>query len=181
MPKRAFHFYQRKRVVNININVFVSGLLSIAIAKYPIAIISGMIGHEHKLKISILAYIIDTTIDIGLYFGLHWIANHWRPLKETHIVDKLTTPTESRTKNFLVDVGKVQAERIALVPIFAIVATGGMWSIQHFTTIKPDWAFVIAFIVAMLITRVIHTIWGYRSGTFQDEDLRIKDMDEELT
>ena len=175
MPKRAFHFYQRKRVVNINVNVFVAGLLSIAIAKYPVMLISAMIGHEHKLLISIVAYVIDTVIDVCLYFGLHWIANHWRPLKETHLVDKLTMPAESRTRNFLVDVGKVQAERFALVPIFALIAISGMWAIQHFAHSKPNWAFVIAFIIAMLITRVIHTIWGYRSGTFQDDDRKSKD------
>ena len=170
MPKRAFHFYQRKRVVNINVNVFLAGILSIAIAKYPIMLLSDVIGHEHKLKLSILAYVIDTTIDVLLYFGLHWIANHWRPLKETHIVDKLTTPADSRTKNFLVDVGKVQAERIALVPIFAAIAISGMWALQHFAELKPNWAFVIAFIVAMIITRIIHTVWGLKSGTFKDHD-----------
>ncbi len=170
MPRRAFKFYQRKRVVNINVNVFVAGLLSIALAKYPVMLVSAMIGHEHKFIISIAAYVIDTTIDVVLYFGLHWIANHWRPLKETHIVDKLTTPAESRTRNFLVDVGKVQAERFALVPIFACIAIGGMWSLQHFASVQPKWAFVIAFIVAMIFTRIIHTIWGYHSGTFKDHD-----------
>ena len=170
MPKRAFNLYQRKRVININVNVFLAGILSIALAKYPIMVLSGMIGHEHKLAISIMAYVIDTLIDVSLYFGLHWIANHWRPLKETHLVDKLTTPAESRTKNFLVDVGKVQAERIALVPIFAAIAISGMWALQHFAEFKPNWAFVIAFIVAMIITRVIHTVWGLRSGTFKDHD-----------
>ena len=169
MPKRAFHFYQRKRVVNINVNVFLAGIFSIALAKYPVLILSELIGHEHKLAISVMAYIIDTVIDVCLYFGLHWIGNHWNPLKETHIVDKLTTPADSRTKNFLVDVGKVQAERIALVPLFAAIAISGMWALQHYAEIKPNWAFVIAFVVAMIITRILHTIWGLRSGTFCDE------------
>lgn len=170
MPKRAFHLYQRKRVVNINVNVFVAGLLSIAIAKYPIMLLSEMIGHEHKFKLSVLAYVIDTVIDVGLYFGLHWIANHWRPIKKTKLVNTLTTPEDSRTSNFLVDVAKVQAERFALVPIFALIAMGGMWALQHYSNFKPDWAFVVSFIAAMLVTRVIHTVWGYRSGTFLDHD-----------
>ena len=168
MPKRVFKLYQRKRIININVNVFIAGLLSIALAKYPVMLISGKIGHEHMLLISIAAYVIDTVIDVLLYFGLHWIANHWRPLKQTHLVDKLTTPAESRTKNFLVDVGKVQAERIALVPIFAFIAITGMWALQQYASIQPKWAFVIAFIVAMVITRIIHTIWGHHSGTFKD-------------
>jgi len=168
MPSRAFKFYQRKRVVNINLNIFVAGLISIAIAKYPVMLLSGWIGHEHKLLISILAYIVDTTIDIFVYFGLHWIANHWRPHHPSVAEAALELPIESRTKKFLMDAGRVQAERFALVPIFALVATGGMFALQHFADIKPDWAFVFAFIVAMIVTRVVHTLWGYRTGTFRD-------------
>jgi len=168
MPRRAFQFYQRKRVVNINLNIFVAGLISIAIAKYPVMLISGWVGHEHKLIISILAYIIDTTIDIFVYFGLHWIANQWRPQRPTIFAEPSESPTDSKAKKFLIDAGRVQAERFALVPIFALIATGGMWSMQHFLDIEPDWAFVFAFIVAMLFTRVVHTIWGLRSGTFRD-------------
>ncbi len=177
MPRRLFQFYQRKRVLNINLNVFVAGIASIVIAKYPVALISGMVGHEHKLVISMLAYVIDTVIDVLLYFGLHWMANHWRPLERTHLVDKLTMPAESRTKNFLVDVGKVQAERFALVPIFACIAITGMWALQHFWGFKPNWAFVIAFVAAMIFTRIIHTIWGYHSGTFKDGDRAHKNGD----
>ncbi len=169
MPKRVFHFYQRKRVVNINVNVFLAGLLSIAIAKYPIMLISASVGHEHKFLNSVIAYALDTVIDVFLYFGLHWIANHWKPFKNAHIADKLTTPEDQRSRNFLVDVGKVQAERFALVPIFAIIATGGMYGLQKLFHTQPSWAFVIAFIVAMIITRIIHTVWGYRSGTFRDD------------
>ena len=180
MPKRAFNFYQRKRVVNINLNIFVAGLISIAIAKYPVMLLSDVIGHEHKLIISVLAYIIDTSIDIFVYFGLHWVANHWRAEKKSSLLDSNSPSTDSKTnhskanskaKKFLLDAGKVQAERFALVPIFALLAIGFTWALQHFINMKPDWAFVVAFIFAMLVTRVIHTIWGYRSGTFRDAPL----------
>ena len=166
MPKRAFNLYQRKRVININLNIFVAGLISIAIAKYPVMLISDQIGHEHKLWISILAYIVDTTIDIFVYFGLHWIANHWKPLQSDTIIEPESS--ESKAKKFLLDAGKVQAERFALVPIFAGIAIGLTWSLQHFFHMKPDWAFVVAFIMAMCVTRIVHTIWGYQSGTFRD-------------
>ncbi len=170
MPKRAFKFYQRKRVVNINVNVFLAGLLSIILAKYPIILISEYIGTEHKFKISVIAYILDTTIDIALYFGLHWIANHWRPLEQSGIADKLTTPKDKRSKNFLLDVGRVQAERIALVPIFALISMGGMWSLLHHTNFTTGWAFVTSFIAAMIVTRILHTIWGYQTGLFDQHE-----------
>jgi len=167
MHKQAFKLYQRKRVVNINLNIFVAGLISIAIAKYPVLLISNFVGHEHKLLISVLAYIVDTIIDIFVYFGLHWIANHWRP-HDTLPDEPHPENQDSKAKKFLIDAGKVQAERFALVPVFALIAIGCTWGLQHFTTITPDWAFVFAFIFAMCVTRIIHTVWGYRSGTFRD-------------
>lgn len=169
MPRRAFRLYQRKRVVNINVNVFVAGVVSIALAKYPVMLISGWIGHEHKLLISVLAYVIDTTIDILMYFGLHWVANHWRPSR-VPVSTPVATIDEAPTKqhSFWVDVALVQAERIALVPIFALMAISGTWAFQHFGQIRPDWAFVWAFLIAMVVTRILHTIWGYKSGTFHD-------------
>ena len=176
MPKRAFHFYQRKRVVNINLNIFVAGLIAIAIAKYPVLLVSNLVGHEHKLLISVLAYLVDTSIDIFIYFGLHWIANHWTP-RAKGLIEPIAPiapePDGSKAKKFLLDAGKVQAERFALVPIFALIAMGGMWALQHLTTMAPDWAFVFSFIFAMCITRIVHTVWGYRSGTFQDYDRRV--------
>jgi hypothetical protein len=48
------------------------------------------------------------------------------------------------------------------------VAIGGMWAIQEFFSIGASWALIYAFVSAMLITRIIHTFWGYRSGTFKD-------------
>lgn len=169
MPRRAFRLYQRKRVVNINVNVFVAGVVSIALAKYPVMLISAWIGHEHKLLISVLAYVIDTTIDILMYFGLHWIANHWRPswvAVSAPSVRENEKPTQQRS--FWVDVALVQAERIALVPIFALMAISGTWAFQHFGELTPSWAFVWAFLIAMVITRILHTIWGYKTGTFRD-------------
>ncbi len=171
MPQRVFKLYQRKRVININVNIFLAGLIAIAIAKYPISVLSAMIGHEHKLVISVFSYALDTVIDVFVYFGLHWIANQWRPMKrldpEPDQAD--TDAHEPKPKKFLMDAGKVQAERFALVPIFAVLATGGMWWLQRQYHVEPGWAFVIAFVFAMLVTRVIHTVWGYRSGTFRDE------------
>ncbi len=169
MPRRAFKLYQRKRVVNINVNVFVAGIASITLAKYPVMVISGMIGHEHKLLIAVVAYVIDTTIDILMYFGLHWVANHWRPNGAVEkLIETETIEGHEKKRSFWVDVALVQAERIALVPIFAAMAISGTWAFQHFGQIRPDWAFVWAFLIAMVVTRILHTIWGYKSGTFHD-------------
>ena len=164
MPKRAFNLYQRKRVININANIFITGLFSIVISIYPVKLLSGMIGHEHELLISVLAYIIDTTIDVFIYFGFHWLANHWKPFE-----DKPESSSSSKTMDFLRDAGRVQFERFVLAPLFALLSISATWALQQFADMDPGWAFALAFIVAMCITRIIHTIWGYKSGLFLDK------------
>lgn len=161
MPRHLFQLYQRKRVININANVTVAGLLALALAKLPVAWTAAAIGHEHKLLISVVAYFIDMLFDGFVYFALHWIANHWKP-GEPEPVDR------ARVKRFFADALMVQAERAVLVPVFAIIAIGGMWLLQHHTDIKVGWVFVLTYLTAILITRILHTIIGYRTGSFDD-------------
>lgn len=163
MHRRAFQYYQRKRVVNINLNILAAGFISIAIAKYPIMLISDWIGSEHKLTITVIAYVLDMVLDVGVYYALHWFANHWNPNGHRPEDDG-----RSKGRRFIRDATRIQAERIALVPIFMLVAIGGMWALQHYVDIEPSWAFVFAFVTAMFATRILHTIWGYHSGTFRD-------------
>lgn len=163
MPQRVFQFYQRKRVVNINLNILAAGFIAIALAKLPIMYISDWIGPNHKLLIIGIAYALDTVLDVLVYYALHWVANHWNP--NGHHPKSEHKP---RTRRFLHDATRVQAERAALVPLFAIIAMGGMWALQEYGIASASWAFVFAFAAAMLATRVVHTFWGYRSGTFKD-------------
>lgn len=163
MPQRVFHFYQRKRVVNINLNILAAGFIAIALAKLPVMYISEWIGPNHKLLISVIAYAIDMVLDVLVYYALHWVANHWKPNGHHPQSDHRT-----RTRRFLHDATRVQAERAALVPLFALIALGGMWALQKYAEVSASWAFVFAFTTAMLTTRVVHTFWGYRSGTFKD-------------
>lgn len=161
MPDRLFKLYQRKRVVNINLNVIAAGLLAIALAKFPVAWTAELIGREHKLLISLAAYAIDMVFDLLVYFGLHWIANQWKP-GDPEPVDK------HRVGRFFADALVVQAERMVLVPVFAVIAIGGLWKLQHWTDIGVGWLFVITYVTAILVTRVLHTIMGYQTGTFDD-------------
>ena len=173
MPKRILRHYQRRRIININVNVVTAGLLSIALAKYPVALLGQWIGHEHKLLITVLAYALDTLVDVAIYFGLHWVANHWRPvflhgepLRPAHAGE----PVPARARSYIEDVGRIQAERLALVPLFAGVAMGMMYGLQKLFEIRPSWAFVFGFLTAILITRIVHTAMGwYVTGSFRDE------------
>lgn len=172
MPSRVFKYYQRKRVVNINLNILAAGFISIAIAKYPVYLMGVWIGTDHKLLISVLAYILDMVIDVAVYYGLHWVANHWNP--RGHLQGDDTRP---KGRKFLHDATRIQAERAALVPLFMLVSMGGMWALQHYYQITHSWAFVFAFVAAMFVTRIAHTLWGYQSGTFKDHiDFMIDDQ-----
>jgi len=161
MPDRLFKMYQRKRVVNINLNVMAAGLLAIALAKFPVAWVAELIGREQKLLIALATYAIDMVFDGVVYFALHWIANQWKP-GDPEPVDK------ARVRRFFLDALIVQGERFALVPVFAVIAIGGMYILQHRTEISPGWLFVIVYTFAIFVTRILHTLIGYRTGTFDD-------------
>ncbi|MCC5824330.1 MAG: hypothetical protein LAT64_13795 [Phycisphaerales bacterium] len=161
MWQRLFHLYQTRRVVNINANVTFAGLVAIILAKWPVMLVAGWIGEERAFLISLAAYFIDMVFDFMVYFTLHWMANHWKPGAPAPI-------DRARIIHFAQDALVVQAERIVLVPLFAIIAIGGMWQLQAQTDIAASWAFVIAYLTAIFITRILHTIIGYRTGTFDD-------------
>lgn len=168
MPRRAFRFYQRHRIVNVNLNIVGAGLLAVLIAKWPVHWVTGWIGAEYKLINSIVAAFIDGIVDIGLYFVLHWVANHWRPIRPQHERDK---PDDHGS--FWKNATLVQFERLTLTPAFYVIAIGGMWGLQH-AGVRASWAFVISFSVGLIVTRIAHTYWGLRTGRFEKIPLRPK-------
>jgi hypothetical protein len=161
MLHRLFHLYQTRRVVNINVNVTFAGIVAIIIAKWPVMFVADWIGEERKFAISLAAYFIDMVVDFMVYFSLHWLANHWKPGKPAPI-------DRARLIHFAQDALVVQAERIVLVPLFALLAIGGMTLLQHHSDLAPERAFVVTYLIAILITRILHTVIGYRTGTFDD-------------
>ena len=43
-----------------------------------------------------------------------------------------------------------------------------MWYLHRFAGITHSWAFLFAFASGLLVTRVIHTAWGLKTGRFAD-------------
>lgn len=167
MPRRLVRFYQRSRLLNINLNLVLAGLIAIALAKFPIMLISDWLGRDQKLLITLIAYALDTVLDVAAYFGLHWVANHWKP---SALHGKGPRPeVPAHRKNFLMDAGRVQAERLILVPVFAAVSMGMMYSLQKYGGVSASWAFVYSFVTAILVTRTLHTISGIWTGTFKGD------------
>lgn len=164
MPHRqAFKLYQRKRVININVNILAAGFLAIALAKFPVKYIGDWVGTEHKFLITVIAYLVDTVLDVTVYYALHWVANHWNP--EGNLPKHDERP---RSRRFVHDATRIQAERMALMPAYILIGPGGMWALQKWADIHHSWAFVIAFVSAIIATRILHTAWGLRTGTFRD-------------
>ena len=166
MPRRLFRLYQRKRVVNINVNIVAAGLMAILIAKWPVDRIGHWIGTEHKFVITVVAIMIDIAVDLSLYYGLHWLANHWRPFKHDSDADREEDERQRKRRPFIRDATIIQLERIILSPVYYLVAGGLMYGFQH-AGMRVGWAFALAFFAGILVTRVIHTIWGLRSGRFK--------------
>jgi len=160
MPERLFRLYQRYKVININVNVAGAGLLAIALSKGPLWLIFQWIGPGHEFIKSVIAAAVDGIMDIGIYFALHWLANHWRPLTAKHEHDH---PETAFWKNASV----IQFQRLALTPLFYLIGFGGMYSLQVYGVMSDSWAFVTAYVTAIFVTRVIHTIIGLRIGAFE--------------
>jgi hypothetical protein len=166
MPRRAFRFYQRHRIVNVNLNIVGAGLLAVIIAKWPVHLVTGWVGEEYKFINSVIAAVIDGVVDIGLYFVLHWVANHWRPTRRG---DEHDLPEQSAS--FWREASLVQFERLTLTPAFYVIAIGGMWGLQH-AGMRASWAFVLSFSAGLVVTRIVHTWWGLRTGRFERIPLR---------
>jgi hypothetical protein len=160
MSRRLWRLYQRHRIINVNLNIIGAGLLAVAISKLPVLYITDLIGPDHKLINALVAAVIDGIVDILLYFALHWIANHWRPLKPQRDED---APEEHAA--FWRNATLVQFERLTLTPVFYVFAIGGTWGLQYLD-ISASWAFVISFSVGLVVTRVVHTAWALKTGRF---------------
>ncbi|MFG0314790.1 MAG: hypothetical protein ACF8LL_11505 [Phycisphaerales bacterium] len=167
MARRLFHFYQRNRIININANIICAGLLAIALSKLPVHWMSQAIGPGHQWLKAILAGVIDAAVDIALYFVLHWVANHWRPLKPRTLKERHHHRADPGS--FWKNASLVQAERYLLSPLFYVVAVGGMWALASQAGIRESWAFVISFSAAIILTRVVHTEWGLYTGRFDGD------------
>lgn len=163
MPDRVFQLYQRHKLININVNVAAAGLLAIVVAKYPVHLLDGVItqhvGAGHALLKSVGAAVVDGVADVAIYYVLHWLANHWRPYGRKHAAEN---PDDAR--HFFRNATLVQFERLVLSPVFYGISVGLMWAFQKFGDVRASWAFVIAFCVGIVVTRILHSIYMIQTG-----------------
>ena len=160
MHRRLIHLYQRKRIININLNVMAAGFLAIACTKGVIWAVDLFLPREQKLLFTVIAPVADVIFDVLIYYVLHWCANHWRPLSRPG------DPTPRRL-SFLRDATLIQFERALLSPIYYILA-GALMHILQDLGWHPGWAMAAAFTTGLMTTRVLHTALGLYTGSFRD-------------
>ena len=172
MPERLFKWYQRKRVVNVNANIALAGLIAMALTLIPVRLSRYVLDGDttmDKLLITLIAGVSDVILDVGLYYLLHWVANHWRPMKPKTELEK--RHYEASKPAFIKDATIIQIERAILSPLFYGVALGGKFLLLHYG-VEREWALVYGFVAGLILTRTIHTVWGLWSGRFKDHEQR---------
>jgi hypothetical protein len=159
VPERLFRLYQRKRIVNVNFNVVAAGLLALALTLIPVSLTRQFT--DNRAYIVGVTGVADIIFDVLLYYALHWVANHWRPLKPKSIKDKLHH--DKKPPPFFLDATLIQVERALLSPVYYIVSLGILWVLLGMG-VHREWGAVIGFCCGLLITRVLHTAYALITG-----------------
>lgn len=166
MPGRLFRLYQRKRVININVNIAAAGLAAIAFGSAVLWLVERAFPEWPTYAFTAVAFFADVIADVAMYFALHWAANHWRPVKGR--TEKEQRALEANPPPFWKDASLVQFERAMLSPIFYLLSVGGMELLQQKAGWAPWLAMATGFSSGLLVTRILHTVWGLRTGRFRD-------------
>lgn len=164
MPRRLFRYYQRKRIVNINVNIVAAGLLALALMSVVVWTAKLFVDESRAAVFTAISLVSDIVFDVVIYYVLHWIANHWRPLRgrtehETHELSAKPPP-------FMRDASLIQFERALLSPLYYLTAAGLTYWLQVAHDVRPGFAVLVGYPAGLVVTRTVHTIWGLRSGRF---------------
>jgi len=152
-----------RRIVNVNVNVVLAGILALGptvvvvhLSRYfGLERLSAHIGVKVELLIMAISFVADLVSDVSIYFVLHWLANHSanRRLKE---VDQAYVHL-----SVMRDASIVQLQRAILSPLLYCVAFGLQYSLLS-QGVAREAATAIGFILGILTTRVLHTMWMLR-------------------
>lgn len=169
MLRRLAILYAR-RVVNVNVNIVLAGLLALAptlavvrLMEYLLAtgVVSGARLHlTGKMIITATTFVADIIFDVAIYYALHWLANHWR--RKGH--DRIEGIAEAAAESvpFFRDATKVQLQRMVISPLLYVLFLGIQFVLMAAYHVRPVWATVVGFGVAILVARTLHTFWLLR-------------------
>lgn len=145
-----------KRIVNVNVNIVVAGLLAMLLTLIPVHLSHNHI--ENHWAILAITFLSDLVFDVVIYYSLHWLANHV-PWRHTFGLDN---PEVTRPAVFFRDATIIQGQRAILSPILYSIFLGLQLYLLKQEVLR-EWAAVIGLSSGILCTRVIHTIWMLHS------------------
>jgi hypothetical protein len=162
MVRRLGKYYAR-RIVNVNVNIVLAGLLALIPTVGVVHLTHYMgIGEgepEHltvgeKLAISGITFAADIFFDVAIYYGLHWLANHLpkRWAKKEEAVERLS---------FFRDATLVQFQRMMISPLLYAIWFGLQITLMK-AGVGRELATVAGFVVGILVARTLHTLWMLR-------------------
>ncbi len=142
------------RIVNVNVNIIVAGLLALIPTAIAAHLAQHTMGIKNGLAIACITFAVDGVADVGVYYILHWIANH---------MPKGQPRTASSAAYghlpYLHDATLAQFERMCLSPILYIIALGGQYVLPRAYGLHITLATAVSFTAGILATRFLHTIW----------------------
>jgi len=140
--------YSSSRLVNINVNIIIASVLSIFISSFPVYFLK-MITEEMVL-IALFSFLIDSIIDISVFAFLHFLVN----LKHSKFLVAM-------------DFALIQGHRFVLAILYFFVAVG-MHLLLMYLGVDNVFSFIASYFFALVVTRVTHTIYGLRTGLFEE-------------
>lgn len=160
----AYHLSMRwllglysRRIVNVNVNIIVAGLLSILLTLIPVHLTYHFT--DNHLVIVFITFVSDLFFDVAIYYALHWLANHWPSRNRTPAQDL----ERAARPSFFKDATLVQFERAILSPVLYAVFLGLQLYLLK-AGLAREWAMVIGLASGIATTRVLHTIWMLRAS-----------------
>ncbi len=157
LKARFLRFY-RRRIVNVNINIVLAGLLALVPTTIAARLAEHHFGEESYLAITAVTFVADAISDVAVYYVLHWIANHMPGAK----ADGPGSAAYGHL-SYIKDATLVQFERMCLSPLLYLIALATQYSMMRFGGTPSAWATIVGFIAAIAVTRVLHTLWMLRA------------------
>jgi len=143
--------YKKYRIIHINVNIIIASVVSILLAAYPVYL-TEMFTND-LILIAVISFLIDGIIDFGIFSFLHLLVSFHLP------------------KWMLVkDLIQIQGHRIILSIVYFFVAVcSHIFLMMH--GFERVFAFLLSYIFALIVTRTIHTVYGLKSGLFNERQM----------
>lgn len=145
-------YYWKSRIVSINANVIIAGIIAITLSVYPVYL-TKMITDD-PLTIALISFGIDAFFDFTAFSLLH-LNVHRRYLRGW-------VPSRSLGE----DLFWVNTHRATLSVIYFFIAVG-IHSLLIMSGKGRVASYLISYLFALTITRLVHTAYGLKTGLFK--------------